>query len=157
VGLKPSPGVRATGAAVRGAEWEGTKIVIVVIVVAAVVALVLFGLIMARGRSRFSDESERFRYVSDLTSQWSREESGQEGGQGSGQGNGHGRGQDQGAGPGQATGKDHGRGPGQGPGKDQGAGPGQGISQAVHAPTESIDLRDASTAPVDRAATSERR
>lgn len=57
-----------------GAEWKGTEIVIVVIVVAAaVVALVLFGLIMAKGRPRFYDESERFRYVSDLTSQWSKQ------------------------------------------------------------------------------------
>jgi len=47
--------------------------VILVIVVAAVVALILLGLILVLGRSRFADESERFRYVSDLTSQWSRQ------------------------------------------------------------------------------------
>lgn len=46
---------------------------VLVIVVAAVVALILLGLILVLGRSRFADESERFRYVSDLTSQWSRQ------------------------------------------------------------------------------------
>jgi hypothetical protein len=47
--------------------------VVLVIVVAAVVALILLGLILMLSRSRFADESERFRYVSDLTSQWSRQ------------------------------------------------------------------------------------
>lgn len=44
-----------------------------IIVAAAIGALVLLIAILALGRSRFADESERFRYVSDLTSQWSRQ------------------------------------------------------------------------------------
>lgn len=47
--------------------------VVLIVVVAAVVAVVLLGLILMFSRSRFADESERFRYVSDLTSQWSRQ------------------------------------------------------------------------------------
>lgn len=45
-----------------------------VIVVAAIGALVLLVSILALSRSRFADESERFRYVSDLTSKWSRQQ-----------------------------------------------------------------------------------
>ncbi len=45
-----------------------------VIVVAAIGALVLLAAILALSRSRFADESERFRYVSDLTSKWSRQQ-----------------------------------------------------------------------------------
>lgn len=45
-----------------------------VIVVAAIGALVLLVSILALSRSRFVDESERFRYVSDLTSKWSRQQ-----------------------------------------------------------------------------------
>jgi hypothetical protein len=45
-----------------------------VIVVAAIGALVLLVSILALSRSRFADESERFRYVSDLTSRWSRQQ-----------------------------------------------------------------------------------
>ncbi len=45
-----------------------------VIVGAAIVALILLVLIIALSRSRFADESERFRYVSDLTSKWSRQQ-----------------------------------------------------------------------------------
>jgi len=48
--------------------------VTLVIVVAAVVAVVLLIAIMTLGRSRFVDESERFRQVSDLTSRWSRQQ-----------------------------------------------------------------------------------
>jgi hypothetical protein len=48
--------------------------VTLVIIAAAVGALILLLAIMALSRSRFADESERFRYVSDLTSQWSREQ-----------------------------------------------------------------------------------
>jgi hypothetical protein len=49
--------------------------VILVIVAAAVLAVVLLGLIVTLGRPRSaSDESERFRFVSDLTSQWSRQQ-----------------------------------------------------------------------------------
>jgi hypothetical protein len=48
--------------------------VTVVIIVAAIGALVLFISILALSRSRFADESERFRYVSDLTSQWSQQQ-----------------------------------------------------------------------------------
>lgn len=46
----------------------------VVIIIAAIGALVLFISILALSRSRFADESERFRYVSDLTSQWSQQQ-----------------------------------------------------------------------------------
>jgi hypothetical protein len=52
---------------------KGTTAVTLVIVVAAIGALVLLLSIVALSRSRFADESERFRYVSDLTSQWSRQ------------------------------------------------------------------------------------
>jgi len=45
-----------------------------VIVIAAIGALVLLVSILALSRSRFADESERFRYVSDLTSKWSRQQ-----------------------------------------------------------------------------------
>jgi hypothetical protein len=45
-----------------------------VIVVAAIGAVVLLVSILALSRSRFADESERFRYVSDLTSTWSRQQ-----------------------------------------------------------------------------------
>jgi cytoskeletal protein RodZ len=45
-----------------------------VIVVAAIGALVLLVSILALSRSRFADESDRFRYVSDLTSKWSRQQ-----------------------------------------------------------------------------------
>jgi hypothetical protein len=48
--------------------------VTLVIVVAAIGALVLLLSIVALSRSRFADESERFRYVSDLTSKWSRQQ-----------------------------------------------------------------------------------
>jgi hypothetical protein len=48
-----------------------------VIVVAAIGALVLLVSILALSRSRFADESERFRYVSDLTSKWSRQQQSQ--------------------------------------------------------------------------------
>lgn len=48
-----------------------------VIVVAAIGALVLLVSILALSRSRFADESERFRYVSDLTSKWSRQQQAQ--------------------------------------------------------------------------------
>lgn len=44
-----------------------------VIVVAAIAAVVLLVAIFRLNRSRFADESERFKYVSDLTSKWSRE------------------------------------------------------------------------------------
>lgn len=44
-----------------------------VIVVAAIAAVVLLAAILRLSRSRFADESERFKYVSDLTSRWSRE------------------------------------------------------------------------------------
>jgi hypothetical protein len=60
----------------RGEEGnkQGRKYAVTaVIVIAAVVAIGLLAAIMRRGRSRFADESERFKHVSDLTSQWSRE------------------------------------------------------------------------------------
>jgi len=53
---------------------KGITAVTLVIVVAAIGALVLLLSIVALSRSRFADESERFRYVSDLTSQWSRQQ-----------------------------------------------------------------------------------
>jgi len=56
------------------ARVERNQVVTLVIVVAAIVAVVLLALIVTLGRSRFSDESERFRYVSALTSQWSRQQ-----------------------------------------------------------------------------------
>jgi hypothetical protein len=56
------------------ASNEGNHTVTLVIIAAAVGALILLLAIMALSRSRFADESERFRYVSDLTSQWSREQ-----------------------------------------------------------------------------------
>lgn len=55
------------------ASNEGNHTVTLVIIAAAVGALILLLAIMALSRSRFADESERFRYVSDLTSRWSRE------------------------------------------------------------------------------------
>ena len=48
---------------------KGITAVTLVIVIAAIGALVLLLSIVALSRSRFADESERFRYVSDLTSQ----------------------------------------------------------------------------------------
>jgi hypothetical protein len=45
-----------------------------VIVVAAIGALVLLISILTLSRSRVTDESARFRHVSDLTSQWSRQQ-----------------------------------------------------------------------------------
>jgi hypothetical protein len=57
---------------------KGITAVTLVIVVAAIGALVLLLSIVALSRSRFADESERFRYVSDLTSQWSRQQQGKQ-------------------------------------------------------------------------------
>jgi hypothetical protein len=45
-----------------------------IIVIAAAAVLVVLLVIVVMGRFRHTDESERFRHVSDLTSAWSRQQ-----------------------------------------------------------------------------------